>query len=119
MKRRSYDENGDYALNSFIVDGKATVQAVNSKLKLFVGEWFLNVNDGIPYFQKILGKPRSLHEIERLIKRAILSVEGVEKLTKFDVRLDQNTRKLAIEFRAQTIYGEDIGDVLGVSAFGV
>jgi hypothetical protein len=119
MKRRSYDENGDYAINSFIEDGPATVQAVYSKLKLWRGEWFLNGNLGVPYMESILGKPRKLHDIERTIKRIILSVEGVSRLTSFTIRLDRNTRHLTISYSARTIYDEDIGDVLGVSASGV
>jgi hypothetical protein len=118
MKRRSFDANGDYAINSFIEDGEATVQAIYTKLSLWRGEWFLNQNDGIPYMESILGKPRSLHLIERLLKQTMLNVEGVKKILSFSMNLDRQTRKLTIEYSAQDIYGNEIGDVLGVSAFG-
>lgn len=119
MIRRSLTADGDYALNSFIRDSEATIQAVYTRLRIFQGEWFLNLNEGVPYFQKILGKPFDLSAIERIIKGVIQSTEGVRSITSFDSNLDTATRRYTVTFTATTIYGDEFGDVLGVTSTGV
>lgn len=116
MIRRSFDENGDYSINSFIDKSAATIQAVSTRLRLFRGEWFLNILSGVPYYQDILGKNKRLDQIETDLRDTILQTEGVEKLTKFDLDYTSNNRKLALDFSGTTIYDDD-GDfeVIGLN----
>ncbi len=41
--------------NNFLSDLDAVVQIIRTRLLLFEGEWFLNLLDGLPLFQSILG----------------------------------------------------------------
>ncbi len=41
--------------NNFLSDLDAMVQIIRTRLLLFEGEWFLNMLDGLPLFQSILG----------------------------------------------------------------
>lgn len=114
MIRRDFDANGDYVLNRFITQTEATVQAVETRLRLFKGEWFLNLDDGVPWFQRVLIKPARLREVESIIRRTILQTEGVERLIKFDFIFDGETRKLSVEFEARTIYGDNVEAAIGL-----
>ena len=37
--------------NNFISDRDAVIQIINTRLRLFEGEWFLNLLDGLPMFK--------------------------------------------------------------------
>ena len=61
MIYRQLDDNGDYTFGSGLAnyyhntpDGVA--QAVQTRLKLWSGEWFLDITDGVPFMGGILGK---------------------------------------------------------------
>ncbi|EJX4360738.1 hypothetical protein OD522_005447, partial [Salmonella enterica] len=61
MRYRREDENGDYTFgrgdSGFFVDcPEAVAQAVKTRLQLWQGQWFLDVNEGTPYEQTIIGK---------------------------------------------------------------
>lgn len=121
MIRRAFDSDGDYAINSFVQDSPATIQAVATRLRLFRGEFFLNLDDGIPYFQEILVKPANLSRIETIIRDTISQTEGVESIDTFEIIFDSDTRKLTISFTATTIYGDIFSDedIEGINPLGV
>lgn len=121
MIRRQFDENGDYTINKFVSGSPATIQAVTTRLRLFKGEWFLNINSGVPWYQRVFIKPARLNEIDRIIRNTILQTEGVERLSKFDLVFDSSTRKLSVDFAGSTIYddGNEFEDVVGLNPLGV
>lgn len=90
MIRRSFDENGDYAINHFIEGTPATAQAVTTRLRLFKGEWFLNLNSGVPWFQEVFVKPARLAQTDSMIRKVILQTEGVAKLLKFELTFERD-----------------------------
>ena len=118
MIRREFDENGDYAINRFVSESPATIQAVATRLRLFKGEWFLNINSGVPWYQRVLIKPARLNEIDRIIRNKILQTEGVKRLTSFDINFDSATRKLSVAFTGETIYGDEFEDITGLNPLG-
>ena len=118
MIRRSFDVNGDYAINHFIEGTPATAQAVTTRLRLFKGEWFLNLNSGVPWYQEVLIKPARLAHINTLIRNVILQTEGVAKLLKFELTFERDIRKLRVAFSATTIWGDEFEDVVGLSPLG-
>lgn len=87
--------NGDVALTSPTGQGTdATVQLLTQRLRLFVGEWFMSTNQGVPYYQTILRKGATASEIDAAIKDCILGCPGVQALLSY-----QGTA-----YRAQRIY---------------
>lgn len=68
------DSSGNIAVAS---PPYALAQDVASAVKLFLGELYYDTTDGIPYFEKILGKlpPSSL--VVEWIRKAALTVPGV------------------------------------------
>jgi hypothetical protein len=93
-----------------LVEGKeAVAQHVLVRLKRVKGEWFRNVNDGIPYFEEILGQRNpDLPRIRRIFERAITSTPGVESLDRLDLSFDSTTRALTISNVEITTTDEDV-----------
>jgi hypothetical protein len=53
--------------NNFISDLAAVTQIIGTRLKLFQGEWFLDLLDGLPLMQRILGSSGSSANIQVII----------------------------------------------------
>lgn len=75
------------------------------KLKLWRGEWFLDTEFGTPYLQQILGKQLTLSGALASLRKSILEVEGVRQILSFSYSFSNSTRKLTVDFTADTPYG--------------
>jgi hypothetical protein len=81
-------------------------QRVLIKLKLFLGEYFLDTSFGVAYFPtdqvdgSVLGKGTPKDEIEAILKNAILDEQGIVALISFSSDLDRANRSLLVSFRA-------------------
>lgn len=95
-------ENGDLQ----IVDGTEGIkQDILQSLRVFLGEWFLNLDVGLPYFQQILVKNPDQGKVDALILATILAVPGVTGVTKFSFTPNFVERTLRIEFIASVTNG--------------
>jgi len=83
-------------------------QKLKIRLSFFLGEWYLNVLKGIPYFEEILIKNPDLNYIEDLLKTEIITTPGVDTLESFNLTYENSTRELLIEFSVKTLEGEII-----------
>lgn len=105
------EETGDLALGaggtlSLTEDKNAIRQRLVMKLRLVVGEWFLDPTLGTDYFGSIFGK-RSFVEIDAELTRAILTVDGVLKLSApIEYNLIAVTRVLEVSFEVATVEGD-------------
>ena len=113
MKTFALDENNNLILSRgnllFINNADTVVQRVKNRLLFFQGEWFLDLNEGTPWYQEIFVKPINLNRITSVLKQRILETEGVNRITLFDIsEYEPNSRKLSINFEAETIYGDII-----------
>ena len=54
-----------------------TSQKIESKLKTFLGEWFLDRDLGLPYFQRIFKKKADLDYIDSIFRAEINSLPEV------------------------------------------
>lgn len=68
------DNSGNIALAS---EPYALAQDVASTIKTFIGELWYDDTQGVPYFDKILGKYPPLGLIRTQLKQAALAVPGV------------------------------------------
>lgn len=103
MIYRQLDPNGDYQIGQFIENSPATVaQAVQTRLLLWMGEWFLDVTDGTPYMQGILGHNTN-YDFE--IQSRILGTPGVTEIVSYSSNVDAN-RNLTVQTTINTLYGQ-------------
>jgi len=92
--------NGDLVLN-FGAD--AVKQHIGQRLKMFSGEWFLNLSEGVPYYQDILVKNPNPDIIDGIFKNVILSTPGVDELLTFNLNYDAALRTLSLDFSARVL----------------
>ena len=88
-------------------------QRLRQTLRTFQGEWFLNLEFGVSYYQDILKKNPNLDVISTVLKNAILSVPGVLDLLEFVFDFDIVSRILTVDFTVRASEGEiTINEVL-------
>lgn len=87
------------------------VQRIKQRLWFFLGEWFLNIREGVPYYQQILVKRPQLPTVESIFKRTILQTPGVVQLMQFSLEYENDIRRLRVDFRVNTVYGVSSGRI--------
>lgn len=104
-------EDGDIPFTSGL---DAIVQQCRIVLQMFQGEWFLNLDVGIPYWEKILGeKPTTAIEAARIFfRRELQLVDGVNKVTRLDITYTGSTRTLNVSWQVNTIFGDTPVDII-------
>lgn len=80
----------------------------------FLGEWFLNLDEGTPYFQHILVKGPKDRVIRSIFAQVITGTEGVDQLTKFSYEISRQ-RVMTVRFEctledATTFRSTDFGE---------
>lgn len=84
-----------------LIDGRDEIaQTLRTRLRVFLGEWFLDTREGVPYFEEILKKNPDPGRVDAIFKNEILTSPGVVELITF--KLDITGRKLTLEFTART-----------------
>lgn len=76
-------------------------------LRTFKGEWFLDTEYGIPYFQSILAQKTSKSAVDLIFQKAILAENGVKELTFFESTFVN--RQYSMTFRVKVTTGEESG----------
>ncbi|MBR2216401.1 MAG: hypothetical protein IJ849_11705 [Selenomonadaceae bacterium] len=108
MRYRGLDENGDYRLgnqNAYIEGAEAVRQACVTRLRQLIYEWWEKLEDGVPYWQKIIAT-RDVGEAIRQIRRRIELTKEVVTILYFDHNWDNEKRILTFRAVVQSIYGE-------------
>jgi hypothetical protein len=72
-------------------------QNLAQNLRTFLGEWFLDITLGLPYFQIIFEKGTPIEVIKSYLQEAVLSTKGIADVETLDVELDAQTRKLTVD----------------------
>ncbi len=105
----SLDSTGDLEMvdaDVVLIDEEDLVrQRIEMTLRMFRGEWFLNIEAGVPYYESVLGVRRDLAEVDAVLKAAILGVSGVNRILGYSSELNHATRVLDVRCTVDTIYG--------------
>ncbi len=97
--------NFDFGL---IDDTKQIMQNLAIRLRFVLGEWYLDITQGIPYFQEFFIKnPNQIH-IESVLKTEIVRTRGILELISFASSFDKRRRIFSVNFRARSISGEEL-----------
>jgi hypothetical protein len=83
-------------------------QKVAISIQLVLGEWFLNQNEGMPYYERIFIKNPNPGEITSIFRRAIMAVPGIRSVESLSVDFTAATRALSVSFVGRTITDERI-----------
>lgn len=106
------DGSGDLYLDDgelYFSDGPLqALQEIGCRLDFFLGEYFLDTSQGIPYYRDILIKAPNGETIKSLYRRTILSVPGMAQISKLEYSLDRKRRVAYIEWEAFWIDGQPL-----------
>lgn len=114
MRVRKLDENGDIVTNGviFALNRECVRQNIVTRLRLFLGEYFRDINDGTPWFQSILGKFENINQVESILRERIVTTVGVIRLLSFELDYDVTTRALTVSGSVLTQYGAEEFEVM-------
>lgn len=121
------DANGDIVIGSDLSWAKgvpAVAQGIRIALQLFRGEWFLDLDEGVPYLERdgvtadeaLLGQKFDEQRALTAFREAILRAPGVNSITALAIQFDHATRKMTATWSVRTEFGDTPPDslVLGV-----
>lgn len=99
------DTNDLVFLNGACPVTQKLTDVVSQRLKItlytFLGEWFLDTDIGVPYFQQIFGKVRSKSTVDLIFQRIIANDPDVIEILSFESELSATTRGYSMTFQVR------------------
>lgn len=78
-----------------VIDGQDSIkQSIQRRLLTVRGAYRYNLDSGVPYVERILGKGRSLEVIRAVITEAVRESPGVTEVVEVDLQYNRDTRNL-------------------------
>lgn len=110
LRYRRLDADGDmvfgHGQRDFLIDTPETVaQSILTRLRLFTGEWFVDLTAGTPWLTQVTGE-HTLPLADVAIRTRILNTFGVLRLDEYDSEYDPRVRSFTVHARVTTIFGE-------------
>lgn len=107
-----------FANNTTLYGVEAVAQAIGTRLRLFLGEWWENLNVGLPLFQQMLGQLASGGNLAAMQASVQRVVEGTPYvLTAKVLSTAFDGANLSVQVYATTVFGSvTINNALGLNA---
>lgn len=86
---------------------EATRQSVIRRLRLFLGEFFLDATDGTDWFGGVLGKTRQ-DFAEATLKRRIITTPGIIGISSFSLTIEQRERRISVQASVIDVNNEQL-----------
>lgn len=80
-----------------------TTQKLRSRLRFFLGEWFLDQRLGVPYFEQVFIENPDISLLTTLYRRIIIGTVGVGAIEKLNLRFDRKARTLFVTFTVRLV----------------
>ena len=98
----------------FLEEGvEATAQKLKVRLLFFLGEWYLDQRQGVPYWETVLVKSPDLDRIKAMFRSVIIDCPGISGVEDISLTFDRPAREAFLSFDAIT----DDGQVLEFREF--
>lgn len=91
----------------FATGKEATRQSIIRRLRLFLGEFFLDATDGTDWFGAVLGKT-SMDIAEATLKRRIIATPGVVGISEFSLTIEPKERRISVQASVIDVNNEQI-----------
>jgi hypothetical protein len=110
MRYRKLTPTGDFRFGQqqadyWIDQPEAVAQAVTTRLRLQLGEWFLDTTDGTDWRGKVLGN-RTVQTRDTVIRSRVLLTPGVNTLNDYSSSAEPNSRAFSAQMTLDTIFGK-------------
>jgi len=96
---------GNGAADYWINDARGVGQLVETRLLLWTGQWYLNVDDGTPWLTRVLGKYTADFR-DVTIQQRILATPNVTGIQGYNSQTDRQTRAWTVEATIETSFGQ-------------
>ena len=108
---RALDQNFDMRFGNggldFFTDSPAAVaQRILTRLELWMSEWYLDITDGTPWLQQILGKPVAPGSPDQAIRERIVGTPYVTKLIDYASSWNPTDRSFTVGAKVDTAFGQ-------------
>ena len=105
------DGRGNLAVVTEIEDVR---QRVVERLRWFLGEWFLQVRDGVPYRTRVFTGATSVGLASAVITEQILSERGVTAVLDVFTDINFTSRRMTYSAKVVTNFGDfDVDEEMG------
>ena len=109
MRYRKLDQNGDMMFGRQQGDfwrdtPEAPAQAVWTRLQMYLGDWWLDINDGTPWRTQVLGKYTGRTR-DPAVQNRILGTQNVTGISAYSSQVNPDTRTFDVQATIDTIYG--------------
>lgn len=81
-------------------------QKLSQTLSFWLGEWFLDLRQGIPMQRDVIGQKPDLALVESLLRRTCLKTSGVGSVRSLTVAFDNRTRRASVVGEVATSEGD-------------
>lgn len=105
----AFDENWD---TPFACGGVGIAQLIRTAIRLFLGEWFLDLDEGTPWFQELLGEKYDEQLMRKRLAERILGVPGTNTITSLVIEYDAPTRGVSVQYAVLTDFGDTVADTI-------
>lgn len=83
---------------------QTVAQRLLIRLRTFRGEWFINTEYGVPYWQEILGKKPGKSRVDAIFQEQILLEDGVKEIISFNSTFIN--RQYSLTFSVKVVSGD-------------
>jgi len=104
--------DGDFAFTSGVA---GVAQTIRLRMLAVKGEWFLDLGDGVPYFDGLLGSRFDAAAVTQLFRSQLLAIPLVSSILAFGLNFDGVTRTLTVSWEVKTVFGDTVTDSLPIS----
>lgn len=109
MRYRKLTADGDYSFGNGQADfyrdvPEAVGQSVLTRLRLWLGEWYLDITQGTPYPTGVLGK-KTKEQADVTIQDRITTTDGMVDIQNYTSAVDPDNRDMTVSVDLDTIYG--------------
>ena len=102
----------------------AVIQGVRRRIQMIAGEWFLDLDYGVRWFERagvpaasaIFGQKFDQAKCDLELRRAILATPGVTSVIKMDIFYSSTTRALSVAWQARCVFGDTPVDTIAIGA---
>ncbi len=110
MIYRQLDDNGDYIFgrgkHAYLEGVDAVAQAIKTRLLLLYHEWWEDLEDGLPLWEKIMassGRPDNIKAVDFIFRERIQNTIGVLSILGYESSF--KNRRYIFRCAVETLYG--------------
>lgn len=92
------EATGDIEIPPRVVRGVEAIRLrILARLRFFKREWFLDLRQGMPYYEAVFVKNPDIGLVQSIFRRAILSTPGVLSIARMTTNFDRLARVFTID----------------------